>query len=76
MVKRVSGRTTFSDSAPATVKDLKVEPGSYVNPIARLILAHPGASSTLLASMRGQFAIASTSPVWGSMTIAVAPFGS
>ena len=28
MLKRVSGRTTFSDSAPATVNDLKVEPGS------------------------------------------------
>jgi hypothetical protein len=46
-----------------------------VNPIARLSRAHAGACSTLFASMRGQLAIARTSPVCGSITIAVAPLG-
>ena len=73
--KAVSGRTTLEASAPATVNDLKVEPGSYVKPTARFTRAHAGASSTRFASTLGQFAIASRSPVRGSITIAVAPLG-
>ena len=43
----------------------------FVSPSA----AEAGAASGLLASMRGQLAIARTSLSRGSMTIAVAPFG-
>ena len=75
IVNCVRGVTMRSSIAPATVNALKVEPGSYVNPTARFTRAYSGASPILLASTRGQFAIASTSPLRGSITTAVAPRG-
>ena len=75
IVNFVRGVTSLSSIAPATVNALKVEPGSYVKPTARFWRAYSGASSMLFASMRGQLAIASTSPLRGSITTAVAPRG-
>ena len=71
----VPGSTSFSSSAPETVKALNVEPGSKLAWMARFWRAYSGAPSTLFASTRGQFASASTWPVRGSSTTAVAPTG-
>src|SRR3954452_18938076 len=71
----VFGDTRFSDRAPATVNALNVEPGSYVNPVAVFRRASGEALDGLLGSKVGQSAMARTSELRGSMTIAVALFG-
>ncbi len=58
----------------ATVTSLNVEPGSYVSVTARLRRRSAFVSGKRLALKPGATAIASTAPVYGSMTIAVADF--
>ena len=62
-------------SAPATVKALKVEPGSYVKPVAMFCSACGLAPAGLLGSTVGQLAIARICALRGFITIAVAPNG-
>ncbi len=73
--KTVFGVTRFSERAPATVNALKVEPGSYVNPVAMSRSALGEAEAGSLGSKLGQSAIARTWASRGSMTMTVAPFG-
>ena len=71
----VCGVILCSSSAPATVKALKVEPGSKAEPTARFSSAPLGAAARSLGSTRGQLAMARIAPLRGSITSAVAPLG-
>jgi hypothetical protein len=66
------GVTSRSESAPATVTTLSVDPGSYVASTARFRCSGGYTRGKALASYLGAFAIAKTSPERGSSTIAVA----
>ena len=70
----VAGVTRCSESAPAIVTTLNTEPGSKASLTARLRCRVGLTEGDLLASYDGASAIASTAPVFGSSTIAVALF--
>src|SRR5437773_5021564 len=73
-VNVVRGVTRCSDNAPAIVTTLNTDPGSKKSLTAWLRWKRAAAVGNLFASYDGASAIASTAPVFGSSTIAVALF--
>ncbi len=69
---RSSGFTTPSSSAAAAMMILNVEPGSNGSVTARLRICSGCASPNVLGLKVGRIATASTSPVFGSITTAIA----
>ena len=69
---RSSGLTTPSSSAAAAMMILKVEPGSNGSDTARLRISSFFASANVLGLNVGRIATARTSPVFGSITTAMA----
>ena len=68
-----SARTAPASSAAAIVNVFIVEPGSYVSVTARLRASASAAPTGSLGLNVGTDAIARTSPVRGSIMIAMAP---